>query len=67
MIRLKIEGMTCGHCVQHVKTALLGVPGVQAAEVDLKSRSAQVTGLADPSALIAAVEEEGYQASQETL
>lgn len=67
MIRLKIEGMTCGHCVQHVKTALLGVPGVQGAEVDLKGGSAQVTGQADPSALIAAVEEEGFQASRDIL
>ena len=63
MIRLKIEGMTCGHCVQHVKTALLEVPGVQAAEVALETGTAQVTGLTDPSALIAAVEEEGYKAS----
>jgi len=67
MIRLKIDGMTCGHCVQHVKTALMDVPGVQGADVDLKTATAQVTGLADPSALIAAVEEEGYKASLEAL
>ena len=67
MIRLKIDGMTCGHCVQHVKNALLEVPGVQGAEVDLKLASAQVTGLADPSALITAVEQEGYKASLEAL
>lgn len=65
MIRLKIQGMTCGHCVQHVKNALLKVPGVQGAEVDLKAGSAEVTGLADPSALIAAVVEEGYEAALE--
>ena len=64
MIQLKIQGMTCGHCVMSVKTALASVPGVEGAvEVDLKSGSAQVGGAPDPLALIAAVEEEGFTAT----
>jgi len=63
MIQLKIEGMTCGHCVMSVKTALTSVPGVEGpVEVDLKSGSARVGGVPDPLALIAAVEEEGFTA-----
>lgn len=62
---LKIEGMSCGHCVKAVKEALEGVAGVVSAEVDLDKASATVesSGVA-ASALIAAVEEEGYHASQ---
>ncbi len=64
MIQLKIEGMTCGHCVMGVKQALAAVPGVKGAvEVDLASGRAQVDGTADAAALIAAVEEEGYSAT----
>ncbi|MDH3969085.1 MAG: cation transporter, partial [Rhodospirillales bacterium] len=38
MIRLKVEGMTCQHCVKAVREALSSVPGVdQVAEVDLES------------------------------
>ena len=29
MIRLKVEGMTCGHCEKAVEKALAAVPGVQ--------------------------------------
>ena len=62
MLKLKITGMTCGHCVRAVTGALKGVPGVKAAEVDLKSGSAEVQGAPDPAALVAAVAEEGYKA-----
>ena len=63
MITLKIEGMTCNHCVGHVKEALAGVPGVQGpVEVSLALGEAKVQGSADPQALVAAVVEEGYTA-----
>ena len=63
MTTLNITGMTCGHCVKAVKQALTDVPGVTAAEVDLQARQAQVEGTADVEALVAAVQEEGYEAS----
>lgn len=59
----KVEGMTCGHCQSAVKNALESVNGVQSAEVNLEQGMARVTGSADPATLIAAIEEEGYQAS----
>lgn len=61
-LNLKITGMTCGHCVRSVTGALKAVPGVTAAEVDLKSGSATVEGAPDPAALLAAVAEAGYKA-----
>ncbi len=62
MLKLKVEGMTCNHCVMAVKKALLKVPGVEKAEVSLEKGEALVEGVADPQALIRAVEEEGYKA-----
>jgi copper chaperone len=65
MLKLKIEGMTCGHCVMHVKQALAAVPGVQLpVDVSLERGEATVLGDADVKALLAAVAEEGYTASQ---
>jgi copper chaperone len=59
---LSVEGMSCGHCVNHVKTALADVAGVESAEVDLAKKSAVVTGPAlDDAALKAAVAEAGYE------
>jgi len=62
MIKLHIEGMTCGHCAKHVTEALQAVKGVESAEVDLQAKEATVAGQADLQALISAVEAEGYSA-----
>lgn len=40
---LKIQGMTCNHCVMRVAKALKGVSGVQDANVDLAKAEAAVT------------------------
>ncbi len=61
---LKIEGMTCDHCVHSVQQALSSLPGVIRARVSLAQKEALVEseGPLDLSAAIKAVEEEGYQA-----
>lgn len=59
-IVLQIEGMTCSHCQMRVEKALKSVPGVESAHVDLAKKQAVVTGIADRSALVTAVEEAGY-------
>ena len=59
---LIIEGMTCGHCVRSVKKALENVEGVTSADVSLEQNCAEVEHESDPSALIQAVEAEGYKA-----
>ena len=41
-IVLDIEGMTCASCVQRVERALVRVPGVQEASVNLATRTATV-------------------------
>lgn len=59
---LSVEGMSCNHCVAHVKDALSEVAGVESAEVDLEKKSAVVTGASlDDAALKAAVAEAGYE------
>ena len=45
-IALSIEAMTCASCVARVEKALLAVPGVVSARVNLASETAQVTVLA---------------------
>ena len=60
---LKIEGMSCNNCVQHVQHALSTVPGVKKAEVSLAQKQAvvQSEGPLDLAAAVKAVEEEGYK------
>ena len=62
MIELKIEGMSCDHCVRAVTKALTKVPGVtRVVEVSLDRGEAIVDGEAAFEQLAAAVREEGYQ------
>lgn len=61
MITLKVGGMSCEHCVRAVDQALAGVEGVAAViEVSLERGEATIEGEPEISALVAAVEEEGY-------
>lgn len=63
-IELNVGGMSCQNCVRHVKEALEKVPGVASATVSLEDAKARVQHEgADAQALVAAVEEEGYEAS----
>ncbi len=60
---VSIGGMSCGHCVMRVKTALEAVPGVGSVSVDLTSGKASVEGPAlDANMLRGAVEKAGYEA-----
>jgi len=62
---LAISGMTCATCARRVEKALLGVPGVIRAAVNLASEKAMVEapqGAIGAAALIAAVERGGYEA-----
>ncbi len=61
-IALKIEGMSCQHCVMHVRKAVEALPGIAKAEVQVGS--AEVTfdetkvKAADPEG---AMEKAGYK------
>lgn len=63
---LAIDGMTCASCVGRIEKALLNVPGVRSAAVNLASEMARVravSGVVSLSVLIQAVAAAGYEAS----
>jgi len=63
MSKIKIEGMTCGHCAAAVEKALAQVPGVsRVVEVSVERGEALVEGEATAEQLISAITEEGYSA-----
>jgi copper chaperone len=68
-IILKVNGMSCGHCVGKVERALKDLPGVELAKVDLKKGNAKVKYDASKVTiddLNDAVREAGYE-SESTL
>lgn len=64
-VKLRVTGMTCGHCQAKVEQALKGVSGVYSAVVDLQDGEAEVDFNDDAvttTQLVAAVERAGYSA-----
>ncbi|MCV2369809.1 heavy metal translocating P-type ATPase [Roseateles oligotrophus] len=63
-LSLQISGMTCASCVGRVERALLKLPGVLSAEVNLATESASIHMLStvNPQALIATIAKAGYDA-----
>ena len=61
MLKLKVKGMTCGHCAQTVSKAVEAVPAVQRAVVDLSAGEVAVEGAADEQAVRQAIEDAGYE------
>ena len=63
-VNLDVRGMHCEKCVARVKDALENVEGVTGADVRLDDNAATVEGHGfDSAALVAAIEEVGFEAS----
>lgn len=60
---ITVDGMACGGCETNVEDALAEVAGVSDATADHEAGSVTVEGDADVDALVAAVEDAGYEAS----
>lgn len=61
---LEVQGMSCGHCVSSITSAVEPLPGVTGVEVDLEAGTVRVDGEADRTAVAAAIEDAGYDVVQ---
>ncbi len=68
-MRFRLEGMSCASCVLRAERALLAVPGVARAVVNLTTETADVgfSAPATPTAMAAALAQAGYPARELTL
>ncbi len=65
---IRIKGMTCEHCVFNVKRALLEIPGVKEAVVDLKRGEAVITGdHIDQTRIAESVRSVGYSVTEQKI
>ncbi len=62
-LALRIEGMTCQHCVRAVNEALTELPGVTVERVEIGKASVALDGTrVVPAQVIDAVQDAGYAA-----
>ncbi len=57
---LNVRGMSCGHCVAAITSAVAPLPGVTDVAVDLDNGLVTVEGSADEASVVAAIEDTGY-------
>lgn len=65
--KIRIEGMSCGHCVRAVSEALAQIPGLAASRVEV---GRAVVDTADPDRVrmaVAAIREAGFEASADAV
>lgn len=64
-VKLKVDGMSCMHCVNNIKTVVGQIKGIDTVEVDLENGIVTVTRTDDQSVdfdeVRAAIEDEGYE------
>ena len=60
MMKLKVSGMTCGGCAKSVERAVTAVAPGSRVSVDLASGEVAIEGSAAKQAVIAAIEDAGY-------
>lgn len=65
---LNVKGMTCSNCARHVADAARGVAGIRSASVNLERGQAIIQwepgAATDAARVIAAIQTEGYEASE---
>ena len=59
-----VTGMTCGHCESAVREEVGQLAGVESVEVSADTGVLTVSGEVDDAAVLAAVDEAGYQAAR---
>ncbi|HEU5363236.1 MAG TPA: heavy-metal-associated domain-containing protein [Gaiellaceae bacterium] len=64
-ITYSVPGMSCDHCRTAITAEVTAVPGVETVEVDLDTRLVAIGGEnLDDAALVAAIDEAGYEAAR---
>jgi copper chaperone len=61
IMKLTVEGMTCGHCVRTITNAIQALQPASRVGVDLESRIVSIDGDMDAAQAVAAIEAEGYR------
>lgn len=64
MYELKVEGMSCGHCVNAVTKSVQGIDAGAKVEVDLAQQKVRIDSSASLDAIKSAVEDAGYPVLQ---
>ena len=61
---IEVSGMSCGHCVAAITSAVTPLTGVTGVDVDLTGSVVRIDGSPDRDDVAAAIEDAGYDVAQ---
>lgn len=61
-MRYLVPDMSCGHCKSAIENALSALGGQAGVQVDLESKTVEVSGQVDPDLVIKSLAEIGFEA-----
>jgi copper chaperone len=64
MIELKVDGMTCGGCVNSVTRAVKALDGSASVRVDLATKRVSIDGKVSEQDAIRALDDAGFEAAK---
>lgn len=59
-----VPGVSCGHCKTAIETGLGALAGVERADVDLERKIVSVLASASDDAIVATIDDAGYDATR---
>lgn len=64
MLNLKVDGMSCGHCVSTITKAIQSKYPKASANIDLSTQEIQIEGIENEKDVIQLIEQTGYKVSK---
>ncbi len=64
MTKYSVPEMSCGHCTSAIETAVKALDANAKVNPDLETRTVEIEAAVDEAAILAAMKEEGYEATR---
>lgn len=66
MIMMKVNGMSCGHCVRAITKVLIELDNTAKVQIDIASQTVRFDGDADQEEVVLAIQDAGYDVVETT-
>ena len=66
MLKMKVNGMSCGHCVRAITKVLIELDNTAKIQIDLAAQTVRFDGEADQEEVVLAIQDAGYDVVETT-